>query len=345
MSCVIISDAYKNPHAGWLPVDDYAVKLSRYLSAPLFFPDGEDGNRWMRRLPNLMAEPLRHEAPDGDTLLIIARNSVGLDVINRIKGVRSRFNKIYAWVADSYFRDGFGRAATNYDLIAVTDESDAEWLQERTGTRTITIRQGIDTLAIAPTTPHVRSIDLIGFGRLPVAYHDAFQQRFHDPSSPYLYLHSPLGTLTGPAVLRERGMLLKTLQRTRFSLAFHMFCNPEMNRPKSMMVTSRWLESLAAGCIVVGKRPTSIMADEMLFWPESTIELPDDAAEAVTALESLFKIDESQFAELRATNIRHMMQRHDIRHRISDLLSAFGIALPAALAEELLSLQSRLRHV
>lgn len=345
MTCVIISDAYRNPHAGWLPVDDYAVKLSRYLSAPVFFPDGQDGDRLMRRLPNVIAEPLRQEAPEGDTLLVIARNSVGLDVINRIKGVRSRFSKVYAWVADSYFREGFGRAATQYDLIAVTDEADAQWLQERTGTRTITIRQGIDTLAIAPSAHHARSIDLIGFGRLPLAYHEAFQKRFHDPDSPYLYLHSPLGNLTGPTVISERGMLLKTLQRTRFSLAFHMFCNPEMNRPKSMMVTSRWLESLAAGCIVVGKRPTSTMADEMLFWPQSTIELPDDANQAVQALEALFNTDESQFTELRASNVRNMMRHHDIRSRISDLLNAFGIAVPPPLTEDLLLLKNRQQHV
>lgn len=71
-------------------------------------------------------------------------------------------------------------------------------------------------------------------------------------------------------------MLFKLLHRSRISLAFHLFVEPQGNRPRSMMVTSRWLESLLSGCIVAGKRPVSRMADDMLFWPGATTELSDE---------------------------------------------------------------------
>ena len=140
-------------------------------------------------------------------------------------------------------------------------------------------------------------------------------------------------------------MLLKTLQRTRISLAFHMLCNPEINRPKSMMVTSRWLESLAAGCIVVGKRPISTMADEMLSWSDCTIELPDDPAAAVDAVEELLQTEEAKFDEIRRTNMRNTMLYHDIRSRIADLLKAFGIDQPQSLSGELEELKTRVQHL
>ncbi len=345
MSCVIVSEAHSNPHAGWLPVDDCALKLSAYLGAPVYHPPALEHGRLVRRLPHLLAEPLRHEAPDGDTLIVIARNPSALDVINHIRGVRRRFKKVLAWVTDSYFYQGYGQATKHYDLIAVTDHADAEWIQRNFGTQTITIRQGIDTFSIVPSVDRPRSIDLMGFGRMPPKYHEAFKRRFHSPTSPYLYLHSPIGHQTGSVIWEERSMLLKTLQRTRFSLAFHMLCNPEINRPKSMMVTSRWLESLAAGCIVVGKRPISAMADEMLSWPDSTIELPDDPATAVDALEELLQTDEAKFEENRRTNMRNTMRYHDLRSRIADLLDAFGIDRPQALSNDLEELKTRLQHL
>ena len=82
-------------------------------------------------------------------------------------------------------------------------------------------------------------------------------------------------------------MLFKLLHRTRIALAFNLLVEPEGERPRSMMVTSRWLESLLSGCIVAGRRPVSRMADEMLFWPNATVELsedPETASEEIITL-------------------------------------------------------------
>jgi hypothetical protein len=331
MKCVVVSDLEINPHAGWLPVDNYAVKFAQHLNAPIFYPRRKIGKLLQRTMPTFALEPLRTEAPAGDVLLVIARNSSGLDVIRHIRGVRSRFKRVFAWVADSYFREGYGQATSLYDCIAVTDEADAKWVSDEHKVRTVTIRQGIDTGALIPRVEQDRSIDVIGFGRLPPDYHAHFQERFHQPDNPRLYLHSPIGNLTGPGVWREQAMLHKLLQRTKVSLAFHMHCNPEMNRPKSMMVTSRWLESLAAGCLVAGKRPQSVMAEEMLFWQDVTIELPDSPHEAVECLDSILARPESEHRINRLRNISNMVKSHDIHDRMMDLLQAFELEVPASL--------------
>ena len=130
-----------------------------------------------------------------------------------------------------------------------------------------------------------------------------------------LYLHSPLGSITGPGVHAERGMLFKLLQRTRISLAFHLYVEPQGDRPRSMMVTSRWLESLLAGCIVAGRRPVSRMADDMLGWEGATLELSEDPRQAVEELEGLLS-REDELAAQRRSNIRNMLLRHDWRDRI-----------------------------
>jgi hypothetical protein len=198
--------------------------------------------------------------------------------------------------------------------------------------------QGTDSLTWAPRHSHAREIDIMGFGRTPPSYHQHFSRLFHAASSPHLYLHSPLGNITGPSVHLERGMLFKLLHRTRISLAFHLFMEPQGNRPRSMMVTTRWLESLLSGCIVAGKRPVSRMADEMLFWAGATVELDDQPEHAAGQLVDMLARNDD-FASQRQTNIRHVIMHHDWRDRIQTLCGLFNIPLPDRLRSDLQQLQ------
>jgi hypothetical protein len=131
----------------------------------------------------------------------------------------------------------------------------------------------------------------------------------------------------------ERGMLFKLLHRARLSLAFHLYVEPQGQRPRSMMVTSRWLESLLAGCVVAGKRPVSRMSEDMLCWEGATIELPDEPAAAGEALQRLLD-DEDALEAQRRRNVRETLLRHDWRHRMVELFAHFGLPVPAALAQD-----------
>lgn len=178
----------------------------------------------------------------------------------------------------------------------------------------------------------------MGFGRTPPSYQACFSQRFHPASSPYLYLHSPLGNLSGPSVQIERGMLFKLLHRSRVSLAFHLYVEPQGDRPRSMMVTSRWLESLLSGCIVAGRRPVSRMADEMLFWPDATLELATDPLEAADQLAELLSRN-ADLEQQRRSNIFHSLSFHDWRYRIGGLCAMLNLPVPSALSNDVARLQ------
>jgi hypothetical protein len=203
---------------------------------------------------------------------------------------------------------------------------------------------GADCLKWAPRALRTRDIDLIGFGRIPAQFHTHFVDRFHRAESDHLYLHSPLGHLQGATVRAERGMLYKLLHRSRFSLAFHMDAGKnETGRPMSgEMVTSRWLESLLAGCIVVGMRPVSKMADDLLFWPQCTIELdpvPERAGEELQALLS----SEAGWEAQRRSNIHHSLLHMDWRWRILTMCDLFELPVPSRLTQDLESIQAMAR--
>ena len=321
------------PHAGWAAIDELARVMQRCFGAELLAPQTLSTS-WIRKLSR--REKLRFtpvQTSGGDVLFIVARGPEDLAIINTITDVRRKFSQIHAFITDSYFCAGFVAETALYDSITVTAHEDVAYPAQKFGIRVHQLYQGIDCLQWAPRGQFKREIDVMAFGRTPASFQVAMTHRFHTMRSPYLYLHSPLGHLAGPTVERERAMLFKLLHRSRFSLAFHLMVEPQGNRPRSMMVTSRWLESLLSGCIVVGCRPISRMADDMLNWADATVELPASPRDAVDALELLLADEDAQL-EQRRINTYNTMLQHDWRSRIATLCAIQGWETTAILKDE-----------
>jgi hypothetical protein len=333
MKMTVLNAGLGSPHAGWAAIDELALILTRVFDAELLAPKTLAPS-WLRRASG--REKLQFEnvaSRGGDVLFVVARGPQDLAIVRSIPQARAKFSQIHAFVTDSYFQDGFVAETSEYDSITVTAHEDAAFPAKRFGINVHQLYQGTDGLQWAPTQSHHREIDIMAFGRTPPSYQAALTQRFHSMDSPHLYLHSPLGNLAGPTVQLERGMLFKLLHRSRIALAFHLMVEPQGNRPRSMMVTSRWLESLLSGCIVAGRRPISRMADEILNWPGATIELPESPQEAADALESLLSDNEAQALQ-RRINVHNVLARHDWRTRISSLCDLHSWPKPLALQRE-----------
>jgi hypothetical protein len=328
-----------SPHAGWAAIDELALILARVFDADLRSP-AVAPNSALRRLTGrekLQFAPL--ECAGGDVLFVVARGPEDLAMVGAIRDVRSKFNRIHAFVTDTYFQAGFYDQTALFDSITVTAHEDIAYPAQKFGIQVHHLHQGTDALQWAPRQSFAREIDIMSFGRTPPTYQSALTQAFHRMDSPHLYLHSPLGNLSGPTVQVERAMLFKLLHRTRISLAFHLLIEPQGGRPRSMMVTSRWLESLLSGCVVAGRRPVSRMADEMLDWEGSTIELSAVPEEAVQELQGLLNNEESMQSQ-RRINVRHTLQRHDWRQRIHALCALNDWDVPPVLHDELQQLEA-----
>jgi len=335
---VVMSPGPKKPHAGWTAIDELAFLIAHYFGATLMSAARKRSSPLLARARSRFGwtyEPL--ECSGGDILIVVAHSPGDLAMVSAIKNVRKKFRHIHAFITDSYHYEGYVRETALFDSVSVTSTEDIDLPRTVYGINVLHMYQGIDTLRWAPTTSVERSIDVIGMGRIPASFHSAFVAEFHQSKSPHLYLHSPIGHVSGPDVYNERPMLFKLLQRSKISLAFHLFCEPKQNRPRSMMVTSRWLESLVSGCLVAGRRPESQMADDMLNWPNATIDLPDDPSDAHEALVQLLNRD-SDFHDQRRLNIRQMVLQHDWRHRLLALCALLNWTIPPQLQQDAESL-------
>jgi hypothetical protein len=338
MKVTVLYAGLASPHAGWVAIDELAELFTHYFSAEVLSPKIVPGP-WLGRVVHRHKthyEPLHTDG--GDVLIVVARGPGDLGMVNAIDNCRKKYSKIYGFVTDSYFQAGYVAETAMFDAITVTAHEDVAFPHAKYKLPVHQLYQGADCLTWAPRDQKNREIDVMGFGRTPPSYQACFSQRFHPAASPYLYLHSPLGNLAGSSVHLERGMLFKLLQRTRVSLAFHLYVEPQGGRPRSMMVTSRWLESLLSGCIVAGRRPVSRMADEMLFWPGATVELSEDAQTATDEVVALLHRNEAM-EQQRQNNIYHALAHHDWRYRIQAFCTLMQIPVPQSLTQDLAQLK------
>lgn len=346
MKMTVLCAGMSTPHAGWVAIDELAQLLSLYFDAPLLSASPRPEPWWRQVSGRHRPRYSPIECSGGDVLFVVARGPEDLALAAAIPNVRKKFSRIHAFVTDSYFRAGYVRETELFDSITVTAHEDVAFPSQRFGIGVHQLYQGADALRWVPRQEYLRDIELIAYGRTPPSYHVAMSNRFHSDASPHLYLHSPLGNLSGPGVHLERGMLFKLLHRTQISLAFNLMVEPQGSRPRSMMVTSRWLESLLAGCVVAGHRPVSRMADEMLDWPGATFELPAEPEAATDCLESMLASRDT-FAIQRRSNIAQMLSQHDWRYRIDSLCKLLAWSRPSRLDEDLGRLQdlaTRWRH-
>ncbi len=336
MQMTVLSAGPSDPHAGWAAIDELPMLMSHYFGA-LWLSPAAQADTWLRRTLGRARPRFTQVGPaQGKVLFVVARGPADLAMVQAVAQARQRFSQVHAFVTDSYFTAGYPAQTALFDSISVTAHEDAAFPAQNYGVKVHALHQGIDGLRWAPDPKarHQRDVDLVSYGRTPPSYHQALAQRFHASASPYLYLHSPIGHLRGAAVAQERGMLFKLLHRTHLSLAFHLLVEPEVQRPRSMMVTSRWLESLVSGCIVAGRRPVSRMADEMLSWPGATLELKESSQDMVDEVQSLLA-NKTAFTAQRRLNTAQTLRLHDWRWRLRDLCRLHGWAEPPALSEDI----------
>lgn len=328
------------PSAGWVAITEFEDLFESLCGARILCAEHRPIRTFVGRTQGRVFGPflrLNELKTREQLLFVVAHAPSDLRMIKALPNARKHFSKIAGYVIDSYFSDGFEQSAKFYDHIFSTTEEGSELLHRRYGVSSSVLRQGFDCLRWGSAEAD-RSIDLIGFGRQPESYHRLFQSAFHTSESKVLYLHSPIGTRTGANVYGERPMVLKLLQHSKISLAFHLLVEPVGERPREAgFVTSRWLESLSAGCLVVGKRPPGRMAEDMFPWPNALIDLPHDPSRAVEFITRL--LSESKFiSETRTRNVAEMLRRHDWRYRMRDIYQTLRLPLPDGLRLELQAL-------
>lgn len=280
-----------------------------------------------------------------NVLFIIGIGGGDLTILSSIPRWRQYFDVVVAYIFDAWGVDNYPKYTRHIDHLFVPMPEIITSLQEYFGIPVSLLPFGADVLTHGSRELN-RPFDLISYGRIPQLYQRAFAKKFNQPGSGRIYYRStprpvevfPKTPYEDRRDQEDQMLLFKILRRTKLALAFDTMY-PGMREFPYPFVTLRWFQCGAAGCVIIGKRPTTPLADKLLDWEDATIELPDDPQESVEFVEELLQ-DTARLNSIHKRNYFETLARHDWRFRIKSMLEQLDIPLPKRLVDELSQLKS-----
>lgn len=157
----------------------------------------------------------------------------------------------YGWWADLFDRHGIAMAF-------FTARDSAKWFADQGILRSAGwLPEGTDVDAFDPSRRlRDRTIDVLEMGRRHPAVHEAIRAPLSRAGVAHLYQPSP-----DKLVFRSRDDLVRGLADTRISVCFPSSdTHPGAVRGGTEVLTQRYLEALASGCLIVGRAPADLIS-------------------------------------------------------------------------------------
>jgi hypothetical protein len=262
----------------------------------------------------------------GETCLLVCPTPPALWMLLQVEGWRHRFDRIVAWVIDSYWLEWMPwlvRRRGPIDAFFVTNREEVELWARKTRRPCHWLPWGTDALGLG-SRGRDRPIDLIRVGRQPPQW---------DRDTATAEACSQLGlTFEGrPPGLEDptdnMRMLMGRFGRAKFSLCFSNRVNPtNYTHPSREYVTARWLDALAAGSTPTGVHPRSETARALLR-PGGVLEL--GSTERDLGLGAVAEAARTWDPEVAERNNQWALQHLDWRLRFEAIARVLGTQFPA----------------
>lgn len=310
---------------GWHPIHRMIELMSTYIDAEV---RSVDLHASLSRLTKVMALLPRRRS-SADCAVVIANDPGQLLALAQPTHFRRQYRRIIGWVIDSFWDDRIPLSVRHrnfYDVIFVTDPQDVRSWTESGVKGVECLPWGSDVLSLMNRQQQARTVDLQRVGRQPAAWDDDDQMSTLAISEGLTYRGRTFRPGTQPTPDEAWIDLDQALWSAKAVLAFSVRDAPaRYTHPTKDYLTGRWTDALAHGCVVMGSRPRSDAAEDLL-WDEATIELdPRDPASGLNSALTLLAGWTPQIA--RDIQIR-ALQQLDWRHRFAEVFRALGVDSP-----------------
>lgn len=261
---------------GWGPITAMARLAAELLEAQLI----EIDDRPLTRSERLRA--LLPRLRGDDELLVVAPVPEALNFVALAPGIRSRYRSITGWVIDCWWTDRIPvsvRRGRLFDRVLVTERGVVSDWQEASTAPVAWLPLGADVLGAIRTRGRARDyprpIDLQRMGRQPEAWDDDETVSRACREVGLTFRGRPP---FGESAEESYRNVIDADAGSRALLAFSNLSSPALyTHPTREYVTSRWLDALAVGTMVVGRRPREDGSDDLL-WDGATVDISVDDA-------------------------------------------------------------------
>jgi hypothetical protein len=276
----------------------------------------------------------------GAACLLICPGPSSLASITLIKNWRAKYDRLVAWVFDSFWTSHiprFARLARVFDHVFVTEREDLDTWSNMVRAPVEWLPWGSDVLALGSANP-LRHVDLLRLGRQPPEWEDDESSARICHSQNLSFHGRPPPQFDEASASDNERILMKFLKDAKFVLAFTNLVSPgEQTHPTREYLTGRWTDAIAAGATVAGIPPRSESVQSLL-WPEALLDVGtvkrDEGLEVIAQAVREWTPDRARLNYLRS------LERLDWRWRFKKIAGALGVD-PRPLSQEL----ARLRQV
>lgn len=271
------------------------------------------------------------------------------------KNWKKRFDVVVAYVFDAAYpvydfatklKIANSRLASNLkvlDCLFIPMTGCIQELNETFKIPIVTIPMAADVSKFG-SNKHDRWIDVMGYGRQFAPHSQILENTYNDPAYNRIYYYtSHMHIQRIHNVNEHRRLFWKLLNNSQISLAYDVLTTP-CEQFFLSFVSQRWFECLAAGCMIIGRRPVCPEANDLLNWEDATIEVPDDPNSLIPFIEDLLN-DKERLQSVQNRNYLNALGRHDWRYRIADMLNYLGLKQPIPLQRSVATLQEKYETV
>ena len=313
--------------SGWGPITQLARLTARLVEGELI--DVDDTGRASKTQRGSVLLP-RGRRARGRRLLVLAGNPAALALAAQRQLWLPGYESTAAWVIDSFWTDriaGIAKRRPHFDHLFITDPGLVDEWHVLTGRPVHLLPWGADTTAFPPADGS-KDTDVLRLGRQPDAWDDDDALGREASEHGLSFEGRPPAS---PDPLVNQRNVAAALTRAKIVLAFSNLVSPApYTHPTRDYLTGRWMDALAAGCLVAGTAPSSA---KQLLWPGATLEISPSFREDGWGV--LVKAAREWTPERALDQQRRARALIDWRHRLVELCRVMGWPVSDALEAEM----------
>lgn len=280
---------------------------------------------------------------------------IAISALYELKTIRKNFRNVILYIFDSYnFPKALlkalpfsriariGKLLSSVDHIFVGLEGGEKEYGTCVETNISYVPLAADVKNFGSCETNGRCISVNAYGRQNESHTSILSRQFNSKDSEQLFAHT--NHLHIDKILNyveHRRQFWSLLRHSKISLAYdgYIVNRSGKNRFPFSFIGQRWFESLAAGCVVVGNRPTCASTDEYIGWEDATIECPNGDGEFLQFIEELLQ-DTERLVKTCQRNYANSLIKNDWRCRLVNILEVSQNEIGTKLAKDVSCLES-----
>lgn len=314
---VVINMVAKN--GGWGPIQHMVGLMCHYFDADYIEIDSKIG--LFKQLKYTASARVRNsDKPDA---IIIVQAVSGIPDIATLSNLNTRFNRVVAWVFDSFFTEFLPniRLSRLVDHLFITSENDLAFYKSNTDVSVSLLRRGSDVRGLGGSNLE-KDIDVLRIGRQPRCWESDEKNAATFAALNISYHGRPPDTIIARSP--HAGLMLNYLQRAKFVLAHtNLLDDSVYTHPTKEYFTERWLDVFSCGGIVAGAPPKSDKLYNHTLWKGSLLELKNESYKEDT--ETIAEAVRNWQSKTADHNYNQALMLLDWRHRFKEMTDYFDV--------------------